>query len=119
MNLVGMQTMAHAAANLEPHGPFYAPSANVKEMGESNGKWEIGEAPAPMPMPTPESPTVSGAQYSCLSSKNSMKMSLRLPKSIWALAWHCVSENTLCNNGCHGSRRSQPHHRLLLREIQR
>ena len=47
MNLVGMQTMAHAAANLEPHGPFYAPSANVKEMGKSNGKWEIGEAPAP------------------------------------------------------------------------
>ena len=47
MNLVGMQTMAHAAANLEPHGPFYTPSAKVKEMGESNGKWEIGEAPAP------------------------------------------------------------------------
>jgi len=45
MNLVGMQTMAHAAANLEPHGPFYAPSAKVKEMGASNGKWEIGEAP--------------------------------------------------------------------------
>ena len=47
MNLVGMQTMAHAAANLEPHGPFYAPSAKVKEMGESNGQWDIGEAPAP------------------------------------------------------------------------
>ena len=46
MNLVGMQTMAHAAENLEPHGPFYAPSSKVKEMGKSNGKWDIGEAPA-------------------------------------------------------------------------
>ena len=47
MNLVGMQTMAHAAENLEPHGAFYTPSAKVKEMGAANGKWEIGEAPAP------------------------------------------------------------------------
>ena len=46
MNLVGMQTMAHAAATLS-RTAFYAPSAKVKEMGESNGKWEIGEAPAP------------------------------------------------------------------------
>lgn len=47
MNLVGMQTMAHAAENLEPHGSFYAPTAKVKEMGADNGKWEIGEPPAP------------------------------------------------------------------------
>lgn len=47
MNLVGMQTMAHAAENLEPHGSFYKPSDKVKEMGASNGKWDIGEAPAP------------------------------------------------------------------------
>ena len=46
MNLVGMQTMAHAAANLEPHGPFYAPSTKVKEMGENNDKWDIGETSA-------------------------------------------------------------------------
>ena len=44
MNLVGMQTMAHAAENLEPHGPFYAPTEKVKEMGAKNGKWDI-EAP--------------------------------------------------------------------------
>ena len=42
MNLVGMQTMAHAAENLEPHGSFYAPAGKVKEMGAANGKWDIG-----------------------------------------------------------------------------
>lgn len=47
MNLVGMQTMAHAAENLEPHGAFYKPTDKVKEMGADNGKWDIGEAPAP------------------------------------------------------------------------
>jgi 3-hydroxybutyryl-CoA dehydrogenase len=47
MNLVGMQTMAHAAENLEPHGAFYKPTDTVKEMGAGNGKWDIGEAPAP------------------------------------------------------------------------
>lgn len=47
MNLVGMQTMAHAAENLLPHGPFYTPAGKVKEMGANNGKWDIGEPPAP------------------------------------------------------------------------
>ena len=47
MNLVGMQTMAHAAENLEPHGRFYAPADKVQEMGADNGKWDIGDAPAP------------------------------------------------------------------------
>lgn len=43
MNLVGMQTMAHAAENLEPHGAFYAPTGKVKEMGANNSKWDIGQ----------------------------------------------------------------------------
>jgi 3-hydroxybutyryl-CoA dehydrogenase len=47
MNLVGMQTMAHAAENLEPHGAFYKPTLKVKEMGADNSKWNIDEAPAP------------------------------------------------------------------------
>jgi 3-hydroxybutyryl-CoA dehydrogenase len=43
MNLVGMQTMAHACENLASHGPFYAPTEKVKAMGGENGTWEIGE----------------------------------------------------------------------------
>jgi len=45
MNLVGMQTMAHAAENLGPHGPFYLPAGKVKEMGADNATWEIGDPP--------------------------------------------------------------------------
>jgi 3-hydroxybutyryl-CoA dehydrogenase len=47
MNLVGMQTMAHAAENLEPHGSFYKPTETVKKMGPDNSKWDIGDPPAP------------------------------------------------------------------------
>lgn len=47
MNLVGMQTMAHAAENLLPHGLFYAPAAKVRQLGASKGTWEIGDPPAP------------------------------------------------------------------------
>ncbi len=43
MNLVRMQTMAHAAENLEPHGSFYAPTETVREMGKTNALWEIDE----------------------------------------------------------------------------
>ena len=46
MNLVGMQTMAHAVENLAPHGPFYMPAGKVREMGADNATWEIGEPPA-------------------------------------------------------------------------
>ncbi|PPR64961.1 MAG: 3-hydroxyadipyl-CoA dehydrogenase [Alphaproteobacteria bacterium MarineAlpha4_Bin2] len=47
MNLVGMQTMAHAAENLTPHGSFYAPTTRVKEMGAENSQWDIGEPGTP------------------------------------------------------------------------
>ena len=43
MNLVGMQTMANAAENLEPLGDFYKPTNIVKEMGATKGKWNLGE----------------------------------------------------------------------------